>query len=75
MVDARPFVFAGGAAQAEVAGRTVVTYREVRPGRIIAWSVVLAGATRISIGCQSPAGREAGIRAVCDEAVRSAQER
>lgn len=59
----------------EVAGRTVVTYREVRPGRIIAWSVVLAGSTRISIGCQSPAGREAGIRAVCDEAVRSAQER
>lgn len=59
----------------EVAGRSAVTYREVRPGHVIAWSVVLAGSTRISIGCQSPAGRETEIRPACDEAVRSAQER
>jgi type VII secretion-associated protein (TIGR03931 family) len=58
----------------EVAGRPAVTYREVRPGRVVAWSVVLAGPTRISIGCQSPPGREAEVRAACDEAVRSARE-
>ena len=65
-VDVRPL--------SEVAGRTAVTYREVRPGRVISWSVVLSGSTRISIGCQSPAGRESDIRAACDEAVRSAHE-
>ncbi len=59
----------------EVAGRPAVTYRELRPGRVIAWSVVLAGSTRISVGCQSPPGREAEVRAACDEAVRSARER
>ena len=59
----------------EVAGRPAVTYREVRPGRIIDWSVVQAGATRISIGCQSRPGQEADVRSFCDEAVRTAGER
>jgi type VII secretion-associated protein (TIGR03931 family) len=58
----------------EVAGRPAVTYREVRPGHVIAWSVVLTGATRISVGCQSPPGREADVRLACDEAVRTARE-
>lgn len=58
----------------EVAGRAAVTYREVRPGRVIAWSVVLSGATRISIGCQSPPGRAADVRTVCDGVVRTARE-
>lgn len=57
-----------------VAGRPAVTYRELRPGRVIAWSVVIAGSTRVSIGCQSPVGRESDIRAACEEAVRSARE-
>lgn len=70
-----PDVFVDVRSLDEVAGRSAVTYREVRPGHIIAWSVVLSGSTRISIGCQSPAGREAEIRPACDEAVRSAQER
>ena len=70
-----PGVFVDVRVAAEVAGRPAVTYREVRPGRVIAWSVVLAGATRISIGCQSPPGREADVRAACDEAVRSAREK
>lgn len=70
-----PGVFVDMRVAVEVAGRPAVTYREVRPGRVIAWSVVLAGATRISIGCQSPPGREADVRAACDEAVRSAREK
>ena len=70
-----PGVFVDMRVAVEVAGRPAVTYREVRPGRIIAWSVVLNGATRISIGCQSPPGREADVRAACDEAVRSAREK
>jgi type VII secretion-associated protein (TIGR03931 family) len=70
-----PGVFVDMRGAVEVAGRPAVTYREVRPGRVIAWSVVLAGATRISIGCQSPPGREADVRAACDEAVRSAREK
>lgn len=56
------------------AGRPAVTYREVRDGRDIRWVVLVDGATRISIGCQSAPGREDAIRGVCDEAVRSARE-
>ena len=39
------------------AGRPAVTYREVRPGHDIHWTVVVAGRVRISIGCQSTPGR------------------
>ncbi len=56
------------------AGRPAVTYREVRGGRDIRWVVLLDGATRISIGCQSAPGREDAIAAVCDDAVGSARE-
>ncbi len=69
-----PGVFADLRAEATVAGRAAVTYRESRPGRVITWIVVLDGSTRISIGCQSPPGRESDIRAACDDAVRSAHE-
>ena len=58
----------------EHAGRPAVTYREVRAGRDIRWSVVVDGSTRISIGCQSAPGREDAINRVCDEAIRSARE-
>jgi type VII secretion-associated protein (TIGR03931 family) len=58
----------------EHAGRAAVTYREVRAGRDIRWSVVIDGSTRISIGCQSAPGREDAINRVCDEAIRSARE-
>ncbi len=54
-------VFGDFAAAAEVAGRPAVTYREVRPGRVVTWAVVLAGSTRIGIGCQSPPGREQSL--------------
>ncbi len=54
------------------AGRPAVTYREVRPTHDVQWSVLLDGAVRISIGCQSRRGAEAAVREVCDLAVRSA---
>ena len=57
-----------------VAGRPALSYREVRPGRVVRWVVVVDGATRISIGCQSSPGAEDGIRTACDQAVRSAHE-
>lgn len=65
-VDLRP-----GAA---VAGRPAVAYSEVRAGRVIDWSVLQAGSTRVSIGCQSPPGRRDAIRAACEQAIRSARE-
>lgn len=58
----------------EVAGRPAVTYREIRPGRVIRWVIVLAGPARISIGCQSAPDRQDAIREPCEQAVRSAQE-
>lgn len=67
-------LFVGLRADGQVAGRPAVTYREIRPGRVIDWAVVLAGVTRISVGCQSPPGREDAVRAACSAAVRSAHE-
>lgn len=69
-----PGVFADLRGEATVAGRSAVTYRESRPGRVITWIVVLDGSTRISIGCQSPPGRDSDVRAACEDAVRSAHE-
>jgi type VII secretion-associated protein (TIGR03931 family) len=57
-----------------VAGRPAVTYREIRPGRVIRWSVVQAGSVRVCIGCQSAPGRDEAVRAACEQAVRSARE-
>ena len=74
IADEAPGVFVDFRAEATVAGRPAVTYRELRPGRVITWIVVLTGSTRISIGCQSPPGQDGDIRAVCDDAVRSARE-
>lgn len=56
------------------AGRAAVTYREVRAGRDVRWTVVVDGSTRISIGCQSTPGREDSIDPACDAAIRSARE-
>jgi type VII secretion-associated protein (TIGR03931 family) len=67
-------VFVDFRATDAVVGRPAVTYREVRPGRVIRWTVLPAGATRISIGCQSPPTAQGAVQAACDEAVRSARE-
>jgi type VII secretion-associated protein (TIGR03931 family) len=54
------------------AGRPAVTYREVRAGHQVRWSVFLDGAVRISVGCQSRPGGDNAVREVCEQAVRTA---
>ena len=54
------------------AGRPAVTYRELRAGHHVRWTVLLDGAVRISVGCQSRPGGEDAVRDVCEQAVRSA---
>ena len=53
-------------------GRSAVTYREIRAGHQVRWTVLLDGAVQISIGCQSRPGSEDAVREVCEQAVRSA---
>ena len=53
-------------------GRSAVTYREVRAGHQVRWTVMLDGAVQSSIGCQSRPGSEDAVREVCEQAVRSA---
>ena len=55
------------------ADRDAVTYREIRPERHVAWTVLIEGTVRIAIGCQSVPGREHLVREACDRAIRSAQ--
>lgn len=54
------------------AGRPAVTYREVRAGHHIRWSVLVDGSVRISIGCQSAPDREEAVDDACEQAVQSA---
>jgi type VII secretion-associated protein (TIGR03931 family) len=73
-IDAEPTgVFVDFNPAGSVAGRPVVSYREVRPGHDIRWTVLVDKAVRISIGCQSPHGHEDAMRQVCELAVRSAR--
>jgi type VII secretion-associated protein (TIGR03931 family) len=55
------------------AGRPAVTYREVRPGHDVRWTVLVDKDVRISIGCQSRHGHDDAVRQVCELAVRSAR--
>jgi type VII secretion-associated protein (TIGR03931 family) len=55
------------------AGRPAVTYREVRSGHDVQWTVLVDKAVRISIGCQSRHGHDDAVRQVCELAVRSAR--
>ncbi|MBP1819676.1 type VII secretion-associated protein [Mycobacterium sp. OAE908] len=52
--------------------RAVVTYREVRRDRQIAWFVLIDRSLRIAIGCQSAPGHEEVMQQVCDRAIASA---
>jgi type VII secretion-associated protein (TIGR03931 family) len=54
-----------------IADRPVVSYREVRGGREIDWTVLVDKTVRIAIGCQGPTGR--GRIPECDTAIRSAR--
>lgn len=60
-------VFVDFRAEDRRAGRPAVTYRELRSGREIDWTVVLSGRVRIAIGCQN-------ATTACDEAIASARE-
>jgi type VII secretion-associated protein (TIGR03931 family) len=55
------------------AGHPVVTYREVRAGHDVRWTVWVDKAVRISIGCQSRSGRYDAVARECELAVRSAR--
>lgn len=67
-----PGVFVGFDPAGTSAGRPAVTYREVRGDHQIDWAVLVDRAVRIGIGCQSGPGGEEALRAVCEQAVRSA---
>ncbi|MBX7432180.1 type VII secretion-associated protein [Mycobacterium sp. Y57] len=53
-------------------GRPAVTYRERRAGSETAWAVVVDGAVRIAIGCQSDPAHGDELHDVCVRAIRSA---
>ena len=68
-------VFVDFDAAAKFGELPVLRYREIRPGRIIEWTVLLVGATRIGVGCQSPPGRAGEVLPVCAQVAASAAER
>jgi len=73
-IDAAPAgVFVDFNPAGRSAGRPVVTYREVRGGHDVRWTVWVDQAVRISIGCQSRRGNAEAVRHECDLAVRSAR--
>ncbi|OBG94646.1 type VII secretion-associated protein [Mycobacterium sp. E3251] len=72
-IDAEPAgVFVDFNPSGTSAGRTAVTYREIRAGHHVWWTVLLDGPVRISLGCQSRPAMEETVRMVCEQAVRSA---
>lgn len=69
-----PGVFVDFDADAEIGGLPAVGYREIRPGRVVEWTVLLVGSSRIGVGCQSPPGRADEVRSVCRQAAVSAKQ-
>lgn len=53
--------------------RPAVTYREIRNGHDIRWTVLLDRDARISVGCQSAPGSESTVQQVCEHAISSAR--
>jgi type VII secretion-associated protein (TIGR03931 family) len=73
-IDAAPAgVFVDFNPAGRSAGRPVVTYREVRAGHDVRWTVWVDKTIRISIGCQSRHGDAEAVSRECDLAVRSAR--
>ncbi|OBI50071.1 type VII secretion-associated protein [Mycobacterium kyorinense] len=73
-IDAEPpGVFVDFNPSGSTAGRAAVTYREVRVGHDIRWTVLLDRNVRISIGCQSRPADEEAVRDACELAVGSAR--
>jgi type VII secretion-associated protein (TIGR03931 family) len=56
------------------AGRSAITYREVRTDRHVTWTVLIDDTVRIAIGCQCAPGRESVVREACEQAIRSAHQ-
>jgi len=73
MDAAPPGVFVDFNPAGRSAGRPVVTYREVRAGHDIRWTVWVDNAVRISIGCQSRRRRDDAVDRECQLAIRSAR--
>jgi type VII secretion-associated protein (TIGR03931 family) len=72
-IDAEPTgVFVDFDPSATSAGRPAVTYREIRAGHHVRWTVLVDGTVRISIGCQSRPDNDNAVRDACEQAVRSA---
>jgi type VII secretion-associated protein (TIGR03931 family) len=73
-IDAAPTgVFVDFNPAGRAAGRPAVTYRELRSGHDVRWTVWVDHAIRISIGCQSRRGHESAVGWACDRAIRSAR--
>jgi type VII secretion-associated protein (TIGR03931 family) len=71
--EAPPGVFVDFNPASRSAGRPAVTYREIRSGHDIRWTVWVDNAVRISIGCQSRHGHDDAVSKECELAVRSAR--
>jgi type VII secretion-associated protein (TIGR03931 family) len=73
-IDAEPAgVFVDFNPTGHSADRPAVTYREIRSGHDIRWTVWVDKAVRISIGCQSRQGHDEAVDQECAVAVRSAR--
>jgi type VII secretion-associated protein (TIGR03931 family) len=73
-IDAAPAgVFVDFDPTGRSSGRPVATYREIRPGHDIRWTVWVENAVRISIGCQSRQGHDDAVKEACEMAVQSAR--
>jgi type VII secretion-associated protein (TIGR03931 family) len=73
-IDAEPAgVFVDFNPAGHSAGRPAVTYREIRSGHDIRWTVWVDKTVRISIGCQSRQGHDEAVDQECEVAVRSAR--
>lgn len=67
-------VFVDFHADGVVVGRPALTYREIRPGRVVDWSVVLIGSTLVGVGCQSAPPGTGRARETCERVLASAHE-
>ena len=73
-IDAEPAgVFVDFNPTGHIADRPAVTYREIRSGHDIRWTVWVDKAVRISVGCQSRPGHDEAVDQECEVAVRSAR--
>ncbi|CAJ1585158.1 type VII secretion-associated protein [[Mycobacterium] wendilense] len=55
------------------AARPAITYREVRPGGDIEWTVLVDDGIRVGVGCQGPPEAARQLRIACDAAIGSAR--